>query len=73
MGAVGLLEWPVRVLFFVLYSFLMCFSRRVLLIAYPTGLQIWDCSDLSALREVFDLDLSAAEWALMLGGAEMGG
>ncbi len=47
-----------------------CFSRRLLLIAYPTGLQMRDCADLSALREVFDLDLGAAEWALMLGCAE---
>ncbi len=34
---------------------------------------MWDCADLSALREVFDLDLGAAEWALMVGGAETGG
>ena len=34
---------------------------------------MWDCADLSALCEVFDLDLGAAEWALMLGGAETGG
>ncbi|KJA24731.1 hypothetical protein HYPSUDRAFT_200291 [Hypholoma sublateritium FD-334 SS-4] len=46
---------------------------RILLVAYPTGLQMWDCADLSALREVLDLDLGAAEWALMLGGAETRG
>ncbi len=51
-----------RVFFKLDRSLMYCFSRRVLLIAYPTGLQIWDCADLSALREVFDLDLGAAEW-----------
>ena len=33
-------------------------------------MQMWDCAYLSSPREVCDLDLGAAEWALMLGGAE---
>jgi hypothetical protein len=29
---------------------------------------MWDCADLNALREVFNLSLDTQEWALMVGG-----
>ena len=41
--------------------------RRVLLIAYSTSLQIWDCADLKEVKEVLDIDFSGAEWSLLAG------
>ncbi|KAF8166691.1 hypothetical protein BJ912DRAFT_889225 [Pholiota molesta] len=31
---------------------------------------MWDCADLNALREVFNLSLDTQEWALMVGGSD---
>ncbi|KAF8972029.1 hypothetical protein BDZ97DRAFT_2070664 [Flammula alnicola] len=42
-------------------------KRRVLMLAYAAGLQLWDCADLSAISEVFNLNFDSAEWALMVG------
>ncbi|KAF8952387.1 hypothetical protein BDZ97DRAFT_1930866 [Flammula alnicola] len=42
-------------------------ERRVLVLAYAAGLQLWDCADLSAISEVFNLNFDSAEWALMVG------
>ncbi|KAA1478047.1 hypothetical protein DENSPDRAFT_632230 [Dentipellis sp. KUC8613] len=35
-------------------------SRRLLLVGYPSGLQIWDCSNLESVRDI--LNLPQTEW-----------
>jgi hypothetical protein len=42
------------------------------MLAYPAGLQIWDCSDLSAVSEVLNLNLDSAEWRMILGNGKGG-
>ena len=36
-------------------------GRRVLILGYRTGLQMWDCTDLGSISEI--LNLSGAQWA----------
>lgn len=36
-------------------------SRRILVLGYPTGLQIWDCSNLASASEI--LNLSGHAWS----------
>lgn len=38
----------------------MFFSRRMLLLGYSSGFQIWDCTNLGSVSEV--LNLSGPEW-----------
>ncbi|KAF8903655.1 hypothetical protein CPB84DRAFT_1773819 [Gymnopilus junonius] len=47
-------------------------DRRVLIIAYPTSLQIWDCADLKEVKEVLDVDFGAPEWGLLVGDSSFG-
>ena len=38
-------------------------NRRLLILSYiPSGLQIWDCTDLGTVTEVLNLNFSGAEW-----------
>lgn len=52
-------------------SLSLIFSR-FLILAYPAGLQIWDCSDLSAISEVLNLNFDSAEWRMILGNGKGG-
>lgn len=45
---------------------------RFLILAYPAGLQIWDCSDLSAISEILNLNFDSAEWKMILGNGKGG-
>ena len=45
---------------------------RFLILAYPAGLQIWDCSDLSAISEGLNLNFDSAEWRMILGNGKGG-
>lgn len=36
-------------------------GRTVLIVGYPSGLQIWDCSNLGSISEI--LNLSGASWS----------
>lgn len=47
---------------FLVYSFIETLTTphsRLLLLAYPSGLQVWDCSDLASVREVLNLNLDS--------------
>ncbi|KAJ3488016.1 hypothetical protein NLJ89_g11658 [Agrocybe chaxingu] len=43
----------------------------MLILAYPTGLQIWDCTNLSAISEVLNLNLNSDEWGMLLGSPDL--
>lgn len=38
----------------------MCVFRSVLMLGYPNGLQLWDCSNLGSVSEL--LNLTGAKW-----------
>ncbi|KAF5344506.1 hypothetical protein D9756_011356 [Leucocoprinus leucothites] len=42
--------------------------RRVLIIAYTTGIQIWDSSDLGSVAEILNLTLDSEDWAMDVAG-----
>ncbi|KIM42507.1 hypothetical protein M413DRAFT_444245 [Hebeloma cylindrosporum] len=42
-------------------------ARHVLILAYPAGLQMWDCADLASISEVFNLNFDLPEWELVVG------
>ncbi|PFH47114.1 hypothetical protein AMATHDRAFT_68396 [Amanita thiersii Skay4041] len=37
-------------------------DRRLLILAYPSGFQLWDCTDLSSVTEVLNLNMNTSEW-----------
>lgn len=41
--------------------------RHVLILAYPAGLQMWDCADLASISEMFNLNFDLPEWELVVG------
>ncbi|KAF8638773.1 hypothetical protein AX17_001968 [Amanita inopinata Kibby_2008] len=43
-------------------------DRRLLILAYPSGFQLWDCTDLGSVTEVLNLNVKSPEW---LGGGEI--
>ncbi|KAK2465840.1 hypothetical protein APHAL10511_001481 [Amanita phalloides] len=43
-------------------------DRRLLILAYPSGFQIWDCTSLTSVSEVLNLNTSSPAW---LGGGEI--
>ena len=42
----------------------MIFRRRLLILAYLSGLQIWDCTNLDSITEL--LNVSSSEWGHVL-------
>ena len=36
--------------------------RRFLILAYPSGFQLWDCTSLSSVTEVLNLNTTSTEW-----------
>ncbi|KXN80712.1 hypothetical protein AN958_08245 [Leucoagaricus sp. SymC.cos] len=45
--------------------------RRVLIIGYTTGVQIWDCNDLGSVTEILNLTLESEEWVVDVIGRAM--
>ncbi|TFK32507.1 hypothetical protein BDQ12DRAFT_692387 [Crucibulum laeve] len=41
-------------------------GSRLLLLAYQSGLQIWDCTNLGSVSEILNLNFSLPEWELLL-------
>jgi hypothetical protein len=79
MGEMGYFERKVCNLFLrfnlVTNSPLSLLYRHVLVLAYPAGLQMWDCADLASISEVFNLNFNLPEWELVVGrgsGTESG-
>ena len=42
-------------------------NRKLLLLGYTSGLQIWDCSNLTSVDEVLNLNFDSAEWRMTVG------
>ena len=42
--------------------------RRLLILAYSSGFQLWDCTNLASVTEVLNLNAASSEW---LGGGEI--
>lgn len=40
-----------------------CFCRRILFLGYPSGFQMWECTDLASVSEV--LNLSGPSWGFV--------
>lgn len=80
-GGIDVIEWarwdvlndrsvPFSILPFSILTAQYC--SRFLILAYLAGLQIWDCSDLSAISEVLNLNFDSAEWRMVLGNGKGG-
>lgn len=62
----GCSERAVRFSAFDLLPRLWVFCRRLLIVGYACGLQVWDCTNLASIDEVLNLNLDSAEWRMLL-------
>ena len=53
-------------------TYILINKSRFLILGYPAGLQIWDCSDLNAISEILNLNFDSAEWRMILGSGKGG-